>query len=147
MPELTRPDRLQIMLSAAELKVPLCVLCGTGRLPDVARVLDRHRDALDVCIDHMADCPLDRPAELAECFAMLTARSARLMRRENYGIAVGNSADLVVFDCPNAQTAVVELVSPLFGLKAGRLTFTRPPAKLSRSGVSDQWPLIDNLLT
>jgi cytosine/creatinine deaminase len=71
-----------------------------------------------------------RPAELAECFAMLTTRSARLMRRDDYGIAPGNAADLVVFDCADAGSAVAELVPPLFGLKDGRLTFTRPRASL-----------------
>jgi cytosine deaminase len=75
-------------------------------------------------------CHVSRPAELAECFAMLTTRSARLMRREGYGIASGNAADLVVFDCAEARAAVAELVPPLFGLKDGRLTFTRPRAKL-----------------
>ena len=75
-------------------------------------------------------CHVSRPAELTECFAMLTTRSARLMRRDGYGIAPGNAADLVVFDCAEARSAVAELVAPLFGLKDGRLTFTRPPATL-----------------
>src|SRR5499427_9518214 len=75
-------------------------------------------------------CHVSRPAELAECFAMLTTRSARLMRRDGYGIAPGNPADLVVFDCADARSAVAELVAPLFGLKDGRLTFTRPRASL-----------------
>jgi cytosine/creatinine deaminase len=75
-------------------------------------------------------CHVSRPAELAECFAMLTTRSAQLMRRDGYGIAPGNAADLVVFDCADARSAVAELVAPLFGLKDGRLTFTRPRATL-----------------
>jgi len=75
-------------------------------------------------------CHVSRPAELAECFAMLTTRSARLMRRDGYGIAPGNPADLVVFDCADARSAVAEVVAPLFGLKDGRLTFTRPRARL-----------------
>jgi cytosine deaminase len=75
-------------------------------------------------------CHVSRPAELIECFAMLTTRSARLLRRAHYGIAVGNPADLTVFDCPDARAAVAELVAPLFGLKRGRLSFTRPPARL-----------------
>src|SRR5215471_6794994 len=75
-------------------------------------------------------CHVSRPAELAECFAMLTTRSAQLMRRNDYGIAPGNAADLVVFDCADARSAVAELVPPLFGLKDGQLTFTRPRATL-----------------
>jgi len=52
------------------------------------------------------------------------------MRRDGYGIAPGNPADLVVFDCADARSAVAEVVAPLFGLKDGRLTFTRPRARL-----------------
>jgi cytosine deaminase len=76
-------------------------------------------------------CHVARPAELVECFAMLTTRSARLLRRNAYGVAVGAAADLTVFDCPDARTAVTDVVDPLFGLKGGRLTFTRPPAELA----------------
>jgi predicted TIM-barrel fold metal-dependent hydrolase len=65
-----KPRMDRILGRAAELKVPLCVLCGTGRLPDVARVLERHRDGLDVCIDHMADCPIDKPDELKKLLAL-----------------------------------------------------------------------------
>ncbi len=46
---------------AAILKIPMCILCDAGRLPDVRRVVERHQDRLDVCIDHMADCPVDEP--------------------------------------------------------------------------------------
>jgi cytosine/creatinine deaminase len=79
-------------------------------------------------------CHVSRADDLAECFAMLTARSARLMRRQDYGIAVGRPADLVVFDCRDAKSAVAELAQPLCGFKRGRLTFTRPAATLHRAG-------------
>ncbi|HLJ91643.1 MAG TPA: amidohydrolase family protein [Gemmataceae bacterium] len=49
---------------AAQLKIPLCILCPVTRLPDVERVIDRHRETLDVCIDHMADCPINEPEKL-----------------------------------------------------------------------------------
>jgi cytosine deaminase len=91
-------------------------------------------------------CHVSRPAELAECFAMLTTRSARLMRREGYGIAPGNAADLVVFDCADARAAVAELVPPLLGLKDGRLTFTRPRATLRPQRGSDDAAEIAQLL-
>jgi predicted TIM-barrel fold metal-dependent hydrolase len=66
----------RILDRAAELKVPLCFWCGTGRLPDVARLIDRYRDTLDICIDHMADCPPDRPDELKKLLAL--AKFARV---------------------------------------------------------------------
>jgi L-fuconolactonase len=48
----------------AELKIPLCVLCPIDRVPDVEHVIERHRESLDLCIDHMADCPINEPDEL-----------------------------------------------------------------------------------
>jgi predicted TIM-barrel fold metal-dependent hydrolase len=63
-----RMDR--ILNRAVELKVPLCVLCDTGRLIDLARVIERHHESLDVCIDHMADCPIDQPDELKKLLAL-----------------------------------------------------------------------------
>jgi cytosine/creatinine deaminase len=77
---------------------------------------------------------------------MLTTRSARLMRRDGYGIAPGNSADIVVFDCADARSAVAELVAPLFGLKDGRLTFTRPRATLRPQRGADDAAAIWQLL-
>src|SRR6202000_748408 len=42
---------------------------------------------------------LGRPAKLASCLDMVTTLPAKLMNLPNYGIAVGNPADLVVLDC------------------------------------------------
>lgn len=82
-----------------------------------------------------------RAEDLAECFAMLTERSARLMRRADYGIAVGRSADLLVLDCRDRAQAVAELAQPLCGFRSGKLTFTRPAAQLHRAGDA-AWPEI-----
>jgi cytosine/creatinine deaminase len=78
-------------------------------------------------------CHIGRGDDLRECFAMLTERSARLLRRHDYGIAVGKPADIVVFDCREAETAVAELAQPLCGWKRGRLTFSRPAGQLHRA--------------
>ena len=77
-------------------------------------------------------CQASAPEDLRECFAMLTTRSARLMRLEAYGIAVGRPADLIVLDCADPKDAVAELIEPLYGFKRGRQTFTRQPAVLHR---------------
>lgn len=71
-------------------------------------------------------------ADIGECLEMITHRSARLLRLEDYGLAVGNAADLVVLDCTSVEAAVQELASPLYGFKNGRQTFTRSPAELHR---------------
>jgi predicted TIM-barrel fold metal-dependent hydrolase len=51
------------------LKVPLLVLTAASRLPAVARLIDKHPQ-LTVVIDHMADCPIDRPDLLASLLAL-----------------------------------------------------------------------------
>jgi cytosine deaminase len=73
-----------------------------------------------------------RPTDLAECLAMVTGRAARLMRIQEYGIAEGNPADLVVLDCESAVAAVAEIAPVLMGWKRGRRSFTRPAAMLHR---------------
>jgi len=70
--------------------------------------------------------------ELAEVFEMLTRRSARLLRRDDYGIAVGNPADFVIWDAHSAAEAVATVAIPLAGFKNGRRTFTREKAVLHR---------------
>ena len=75
-------------------------------------------------------CHVGARADMAECFGMITGRSAELMRLGDYGIAVGKSADFVVIDAPDRVSAVAELAAPLYGFKRGRRTFTRAPATL-----------------
>ena len=75
---------------------------------------------------------IGRPAQLASCLDMVTTLPAKLMNLRDYGIAVGNPADLVVLDCTDRAGAVAEIVRPLFGLKNGRRTFVCPPARLLR---------------
>ena len=71
-----------------------------------------------------------RPSDLAACFDMVTILPARLMNLSQYGIALGQPADLIVLDSRDPAMAVAELAQPLCGLKHGRRTFTRPPATI-----------------
>jgi predicted TIM-barrel fold metal-dependent hydrolase len=41
----------------------MTILTPVARLPDIAPLIEKNLD-LDVVIDHMADCPLDRPDQL-----------------------------------------------------------------------------------
>jgi cytosine deaminase len=71
-----------------------------------------------------------RSSELAACFDMVTSLPARLMNAADYGVRVGNPADLVVLDGRDPAMAVAELAQPLFGLKRGRRSFTRHAATI-----------------
>ncbi|MDB5620262.1 amidohydrolase family protein [Tardiphaga sp.] len=64
--------------------------------------------------------------ELAACLDMVTSGPARLMNLKDYGIVVGNPADIVVLDCASASAAVAELAQPLMAMKHGRISFSRP---------------------
>ncbi len=79
-------------------------------------------------------CQTGRPHQLRDCFSMLTDRSARLMNLKDYGIAVGNPADIVVMDATTPEQAVAEICPPLAVFKRGVRTVTRPRAVLHRPG-------------
>jgi cytosine/creatinine deaminase len=75
-------------------------------------------------------CQIGQTHRLRECFAMLTERSARLMNLTDYGIRVGNPADIVVVDAATPEQAVAEICAPLVVFKCGRRTVTRRRADL-----------------
>jgi cytosine/creatinine deaminase len=72
------------------------------------------------------------PAQLRECFAMLTERSARLLNLTDYGLEVGNPADIVVIDAVTPEQAVAEIRQPLAAFKRGRQTVIRHSPELVR---------------
>ena len=65
---------------------------------------------------------VDRPAHLRECFEMLTDRSAQLLNYKDYGFAVGNPADVVIFNAETPEQAVAEIAQPVAAFKNGRQT-------------------------
>jgi len=65
---------------------------------------------------------IDRPAQLRECFEMLTDRSAQLLNFKDYGFAVGNPADVVILNAQTPEQAVAEIAQPLAAFKNGRQT-------------------------
>ena len=86
------------------------------------RMANLHANVLQVSQD-------DR---IAECFEMLTTRSARLMNLQDYGLAVGNPADVVILDALSPKQAIAELRPPLAAYKRGQRTVTRRRAELHR---------------
>jgi cytosine/creatinine deaminase len=65
---------------------------------------------------------VDRPAQLRECFEMLTDRSAGLLNYKDYGFAVGNPADVVIINARTPEQAVAEIAQPLAAFKNGKQT-------------------------
>jgi cytosine deaminase len=79
-------------------------------------------------------CHVSRPADLAGCLDMITAAAARLMRLDDYGIAVGAPADFVCLDAANPTDAIAMLAQSLWGIKRGRASFTRSRPQLHPPG-------------
>src|ERR1039457_3836787 len=52
----------------------MTVLAPIGRMPEVGLLLERFPE-LTVVIDHMADCPVDQPAELEKRIALKRYRN------------------------------------------------------------------------
>ena len=72
------------------------------------------------------------PGQLRECFAMLTERSARLLNLADYGLVVGNPADIVVIDAVTPEQAIAEIRQPLAVYRRGRRTVVRHPPEFVR---------------
>jgi len=70
--------------------------------------------------------------DLSDCFAMLTDRPARILRRDDYGIAAGHPADLVVWNARTPAEVIATVAQPVMGFKRGRRLFTREIATLLR---------------
>ena len=70
--------------------------------------------------------------EVRALWDMTTSAAAKLMRKTDYGIAVGAPADLVMLDAPDAVTALRTVAPVLAAYKRGRRTVTREPVQLHR---------------
>jgi cytosine/creatinine deaminase len=75
---------------------------------------------------------LDRPAQLRDCFDMLTQRSARLLNLTDYGFARGHPADLVIINARTPEQAIAEIAQPLAVFKHGKRTVIWQPPELVR---------------
>jgi cytosine/creatinine deaminase len=65
-----------------------------------------------------------QPHELTDCFHMITDRSARILNLRNYGVEIGNPADIVVIDAPSPEKAIAEIRQPVAVFKRGKRTVT-----------------------
>ena len=81
---------------------------------------------------HANTLQVGEPERIAACFEMITSRSARLMNLKDYGIAIGNPADVTVLEATSPRQAVAELREPIAVFKRGKQTVTRRPTELHR---------------
>jgi cytosine deaminase len=78
---------------------------------------------------------VSQPEQLCDCFSMLTDRSARILNLTDYGIRVGNPADIAVIDSPTPERAVSEIRRPVAVFKRGKRTVTWQPPEIHDHGI------------
>jgi len=66
-------------------------------------------------------------AELLQALAMLTTEPARILRRQDHGLALGNRADLVVWEAAALDEALGGLAPRAYVIKSGRVTVEHRP--------------------
>lgn len=71
-------------------------------------------------------------AEVRAVWNMTTRDAAKLLRQDDYGVAVGHPADLVVLDAETPEMALRTVAPVLAAFKRGRRTVTREAARLHR---------------
>ena len=69
---------------------------------------------------------------LRDCFHMISSRSARLLNHDEYGLAPGKTADIVIIDAASPEQAIAEIRQPVAVFKRGRRTVTWPTPELHR---------------
>jgi len=65
------------------------------------------------------------PKDLGVCFEMITNRAAQALRLDDYGIAVGKGADLVIWNENSGADVIAKCALPVTGFKRGRRIFSR----------------------
>ena len=131
--------------------LPATDLFMTGRVAD-ANALVQNRVNCSIASGHVLDpytpygdgnlirlvnlqanvCRIEGAEGLRQCFYMVTERAAMVMNLRDYGIAIGNPADVVIMDATTPEQAVAELRGPLTVFRRGERTVIRPRAELHR---------------
>ena len=85
---------------------------------------------------HMAvhACHMTSRKEVTACFDMVTEKAARTLGIEDYGLAEGNPANLVLVDAPDKWDAIRRLAATILVLKNGEVVAETSPAETRLMG-------------
>ncbi len=87
-------------------------------------------DMLDVAFMGLHVAQMTSPADMRRSFDMVTVESAAIMGLEDYGLAVGRKASLVVLDAGTPVEAIRLRATRLLVLARGRVIATRPQSPM-----------------
>lgn len=66
-------------------------------------------------------CHLGGAQDLPSVLPMLTTNAAKAIGLRDYGMEIGKKADMVLLDCKNADTAVIDIPERLVVIKSGKI--------------------------
>lgn len=79
-------------------------------------------------------CHMTTQQEATACFDMVTEKVARTLRLEEYGIAVGNPADLILVNASDKWEPIRLLAVPALVIKSGQVISETRPAETEFMG-------------
>ncbi len=88
---------------------------------------------LDVAFMGLHVAQMTSPADMRKCFDMVTTESAAIMGLDDYGLAVGKAASLVVLDAGNPVEALRLRADRLCVIARGKIVAERPRRKTALS--------------
>ena len=90
-------------------------------------------DMLEVAHMGLHVAQMTGQAAMRQCFAAVTENPARILGLQNYGIAPGCKADLVILDATNVIDAIRLRATRTYVLRAGKVISRSPPAHANLS--------------
>lgn len=88
-------------------------------------------DMLEVAHMGLHVAQMTGQAAMRQCFAAVTENPARILGLQNYGVAPGCMADLVILDAPNVIDAIRLRAPRTYVLRAGKVISRSPPSRAS----------------
>lgn len=129
---LGREDRQHVRRGLTRVKELLAagvnVALASNNVRDPLRPLG-NMDLLEEALILAYGAHMDTVAELETLWRMATYHAARAIRLPDYGLAPGNSADMVLLDASTPSAAIAGQVEKLYVFKAGRLRATNQPGR------------------
>ena len=104
------------------------VTYASNNVRDALRPLG-NMDLLEEALILAYGAHMDTVEQLETLMRMSTYHAARALSLQNYGLAPGNAADLVLFNAPSASAAIAGQVEKLYVFKAGKLRACTQPGQ------------------
>lgn len=97
-------------------------------------------DILQIAMLSIAASHLGGAEKLPTVTPMFAANAAKALELTDYGLAVGNKADMVLLDCKVPGNTIIDIPERLFVIKNGRILAETPYASHNGSRFLSSYP-------